>query len=194
GIRNGNETTKESLVSTASDFLELSPRSVLKWCVEYELERQLSESKRGKHTKTFTPIHDPSYEDFRNKLRSFIKDHSLGTAGTPNLTIKKVTEWVNEYLGLQDDDGYSERTVGGWMHYLGFGLVIVKKTLYIDGHEREDVIADRERLGRQLDELKPKLLTIDDDTLQIQDNPAAEYILISQDEKIHHSNDVQQRY
>ncbi|KAF4695818.1 hypothetical protein FOZ60_003414 [Perkinsus olseni] len=104
------------------------------------------------------------------------------------------TDWVNETLGLEKDEAYSERTVGDWMHFLGFDIVLVKKTLYVDGHEREDVVSDRERFGKQLDKLEPKLLTIDDDTLEVQPNPAAEYILISQDEKIHHSNDVQRRY
>ncbi|KAF4731125.1 hypothetical protein FOZ63_016171, partial [Perkinsus olseni] len=140
------------------------------------------------------PILDAGYEDFRDRLKSFIRENSLGGSGKPNLTIKRVAGWVNEDLGLTNEDGYSERTVGDWMHYLGFDIVLVKKTLYVDGHEREDVVADRERFGKQLDDLRPKLLTIDDETLEVQANPEAKFILISQDEKIHHSNDVQRRY
>ncbi|KAF4731620.1 hypothetical protein FOZ62_013847 [Perkinsus olseni] len=194
GIRSGLEVTKEYLVQEVSDLLDVSTNSVLRWCIEYELNRAIAESKRGKHSKSFSPILDAGYEDFRDRLKSFIRENSLGGSGKPNLTIKRVAGWVNEDLGLTNEDGYSERTVGDWMHYLGFDIVLVKKTLYVDGHEREDVVADRERFGKQLDDLRPKLLTIDDETLEVQANPEAKFILISQDEKIHHSNDVQRRY
>ncbi|KAF4701499.1 hypothetical protein FOZ62_000378, partial [Perkinsus olseni] len=84
--------------------------------------------------------------------------------------------------------------VGRWLEALDFKLVQVKKTLYVDGHERPDVVADRARLAKQLDELKPLILTVDDETLEVKPNPQASFILVSQDEKIHHSNDQQKRY
>lgn len=101
-------------------------------------------------------MHDTGCDNFREKLKSFIEDNSLGGAGKPNLSIRRTTEWVNEALGLQKDETYSQRTVGDWMPFLGFDIVLVKKTLYVDGHVRE------ERFGKQLDNLVPKLLTIDD--------------------------------
>ncbi|KAF4680911.1 hypothetical protein FOZ60_012833 [Perkinsus olseni] len=55
-------------------------------------------------------------------------------------------------------------------------------------------LQDRARLAKQLDELKPLILTVDDETLEVKPNPQASFILVSQDEKIHHSNDQQKRY
>ncbi|KAF4648088.1 hypothetical protein FOL46_003355, partial [Perkinsus olseni] len=119
---------------------------------------------------------------------------AVGKGGKPNLTVKDIARWINNELCLGEDDGYSERTVSRWLEALDFKLVQVKKTLYVDGHERPDVVADRARLAKQLDEMKPLLLTVDDETLEVKSNPHASFILVSQDEKIHHSNDQQKRY
>ncbi|KAF4692027.1 hypothetical protein FOZ60_014352 [Perkinsus olseni] len=91
-------------------------------------------------------------------------------------------------------DKYSNRTILRWLHALGFSVHSVKNTLYVDGHEREDVVADREQLYKELEEVRPSLQTVDDCTLEEAENSAATHILISQDEKIHHSGDIQRRY
>ncbi|KAF4738156.1 hypothetical protein FOZ62_009129, partial [Perkinsus olseni] len=119
---------------------------------------------------------------------------AIGGSGKQRLTVKELTSWVNRELELEGDDKYAERTVCGWLHFLGYNVETVRKRLYVDGHERPDVVADRERFGQELDKVKPLLLTIDDESLEIEPNPNARYILVSQDEKIHHSNDVQKRY
>ncbi|KAF4659728.1 hypothetical protein FOL47_007473 [Perkinsus chesapeaki] len=106
----------------------------------------------------------------------------------------KVRSPVYDHLQLNDEDKYSSRTVSRWLHALGFSVHSVENTLYVDGHEREDVVADRKRLYNELEEVRPSLLTIDDSTLEQVDNEGATHVLISQDEKIHHSGDTQRRY
>ncbi len=64
----------------------------------------------------------------------------------------------------------------------------------MDGHACADVMTDRERLSKDLNEIQQLLLTIDDETLQMREHLNALCILGLQDEKIHHSNDVQKRY
>ncbi|KAF4737729.1 hypothetical protein FOZ63_010529, partial [Perkinsus olseni] len=132
---------------------------------------------------------EPSYLCFQE-----VKSKAIGGSGKQRLTVKELTSWVNRELELEGDDKYAERTVCGWLHFLGYNVETVRKRLYVDGHERPDVVADRERFGQELDKVKPLLLTIDDESLEIEPNPNARYILVSQDEKIHHSNDVQKRY
>ncbi len=123
-----------------------------------------------------------------------MKENAIGGSGKPRLTIKALARWVNEKLNLEGDLQYSEHTICEWMHFLGFNVEMVCKALYVDGHERADVVADRQRFARELEEITPHLLTIDDNTLEIASNPQAKFILISQDEKIYHSNDIQKRY
>lgn len=38
-----------------------------------------------------------------------------------------------------------ERTASNWLHALGYRLKTISKCVYFDGHEREDVVADRNR-------------------------------------------------
>ncbi|KAF4710226.1 hypothetical protein FOZ63_005897 [Perkinsus olseni] len=175
-------------------MLGFSSRSVSAWSREYELAERLEESVRVRHPKSMSPLGNPEYEDFRERLRSFIRTEAVGKGGKPNLTVQAVARWINGELELGDDSGYSERTVSRWMELLDFKLVTVKKTLYVDGHERPDVIADRARLFRQMAEVRPSLLSVDPETLELVPNFDARFILVSQDEKIHHSNDQQKRY
>lgn len=87
-----------------------------------------------------------------------------------------------------------------------------RKGIYYDGHEREDVVEVcfavasisyleillQDRLNRFIPEMMEMLencVTVernsDDNIVVIR--PEAKYILVNQDEKIHHSNDVQNR-
>ncbi|KAF4647274.1 hypothetical protein FOL47_004825, partial [Perkinsus chesapeaki] len=101
------------------------------WIRDYELNFEFAESKRGKHTKAFSPMYDESFDTFRQQLVSFIKKNSVGEPGKPNFTVNKIKDWVNSELQLEGEDCYSERTVCRWLHFLGFQLLTVKKTLYV---------------------------------------------------------------
>ncbi|KAF4679962.1 hypothetical protein FOZ60_014283 [Perkinsus olseni] len=153
--------------------------TVLRWCHDFETAHYLEEDRRGKHSKVRSPL-DAEYQGFRERFRHYVKAHSIGKDGTPNPTADALAEWVNSDLELGEGDKFSVHSV--------------KNTLYVDGHEREDVVADRERLYKELEEVRPSLQTVDDCTLEEAENSAATHILISQDEKIHHSGDIQRRY
>ena len=64
--------------------------------------------------------------------------------------------WVNESPLPNSilDPGYprtvSVETARKWLHELGFEVLDKKKGIYIDGHEREDVVQHRQRFLRQL--------------------------------------------
>lgn len=59
--------------------------------------------------------------------------------------MKQVNEVIIPSLGL-DTGGQqiSESTARRWLTKLGYELKDVKKGIYIDGHEREDVVAYRQ--------------------------------------------------
>ena len=48
----------------------------------------------------------------------------------------------------------SVRTANRWLHNLGFTPKSHKKGLYVDGHEREDVVKSREEFLRDISDLK----------------------------------------
>lgn len=59
----------------------------------------------------------------------------------------KLRKYVNEHLlaelGLQGS--ISERTAARWLNKLGFRISHVQKGVYVDGHEREEVVAARKK-------------------------------------------------
>ena len=101
---------------------------------------------------------------------------------------------VGARLKLSEEDFYSEATMLRWVHGLGFKVQVQKKSLYVDGHEREDVVEDRKRFLQVMLDAQKFLVVNDEHTLEDMSPPTATHDYVNQDEKIFHSNDVQQRY
>ena len=93
---------------------------------------------RGKHSKAESPFEN---EEFRAKLRAYVKAN--GRKGGDVLTLRHVAKWVGEELRLNEEDWFSENTIMRWLHQLGFAVRVDKKSLYVDGHERPDVVESR---------------------------------------------------
>ena len=173
----------------AAMLVGVCARTIGTWARDFEALSYLKESQRGKHSKTISPINS---QEFREEFKTYVKENSR-KSGEANLTARALTVWVNERLGLGLETGYSERTIVNWLHILGFKVTETKKGIYFDGHERPDVILDRRRFIDEYEMYCKDAVKIDPETHAIQDMDKP-YILISQDEKIHHSNDVQTRY
>jgi hypothetical protein len=88
---------------------------------------------------------------------------------------------------------FTESTIANWVHRLGFDFKIRKKSIYIDGHERADVVKDRKDFIELFERLKPDCELFDFETLTNIENLDAKWYILSQDEKIHHSNERQSR-
>ena len=78
-------------------------------------------------------------------------------AGEKNLTCADLADWVNDHLGLEEENSYGESkivtryfliiypnlfkgTMCKWLHICGFEVTESKKGIYYDGHERQDVV------------------------------------------------------
>jgi len=59
--------------------------------------------------------------------------------------------------------GIRARTARRWLRKLGFSWEEVRKVVYVDGHERPDVIRDRAQFLNQLENLQPYLVKFDSD-------------------------------
>jgi transposase len=162
---------------------------VYTWVREFEDNRDLHQDGRGQHSKVQSPMDEAV---FRKSLYNFVKENSR-LKGKANLTLNDVSHWVKDFLSLEDGSEFSEDTLGNWLHRLGFNFVVHKKKIYLDGHERPDVVANRIAFIAKCDELLPQCLLFDQETLKEKENPEAKYSLYSQDEKIHHSNDSQNK-
>ena len=140
-------------------------RMVRHWVRQWLKSRNLPESRRGKHTKTFTPLDDPAIcTELRSYVRSnkwsmnpeklvnFTKDNTIDEALRKHMrhvVDNEIPRGLQKYLEvelfpriqLKVTKGISIHTARRWLHREGFQYTEHKKSLYFDGHERPDVVA-----------------------------------------------------
>ena len=111
------------------------------WANEFVKTGAMMPYRQGKHQKTESLIDDP---DIRKALLIILR--SVRSESIDALSFSK---WIAEKLHCFDElcllspVNISERTARRWLHRLGFRMGERKKGLYIDGHERPDVVASR---------------------------------------------------
>lgn len=94
-------------------------------------------------------------EELNEAATDYVRANAV-VKGKPNLTAVSFCCWVNESLLPNSilDPGYPRRvsvqTARKWLHELGFKVLDKNKGVYIDGHERPDVVQYRNRFLRQL--------------------------------------------
>ena len=103
-----------------------------------------------------TVYHD---EDLNQKAREWVQEHDF-KKGEPTMTAGAFCEYANNHLLPSSHlppffpRSISMRTAVRWLHHLGFKPRDHKKGVYIDGHEREDVIKHRQRYLKQMEDLR----------------------------------------
>ena len=73
-----------------------------------------------------------------------------------------------------------------------FNVNVTRKGIYMDGHERPDVILSRGKFSDLFHYWRERSVKFDDETLEAT-NLDAKYIMASLDQKAHHSNDIIKR-
>jgi len=72
---------------------------------------------------------------------------------TPKLLQKQVNEFIIPALGLDlGQQRISERCARRWLHKLGYAVTEVRKGIYVDGHERPDVVEYRRKFLEMIKE------------------------------------------
>ena len=153
--------------------------------------------KRGKHRRHCL-LDD---EDLKEQSLTWIRLKAYNKKG-PRLTAKMFQDYVNDNLiqstshNRNIPQSISLRTAYRWLHLQGFNYKRDQKGTYVDGHEREDVVAYRQQFIRKIDILQNSHLPPPLGT----DNLTASYtvgkldatcklVLIFHDESVFHSNE-----
>ena len=96
-----------------------------------------------------------SNEELCERARVYVREHAA-PRGRPNLTASAFCQWVNNELLPNSvvEPGYPRRvsveTARKWLHGLGFDVLQLSKGVFIDGHERSDVVESRVNFLRTL--------------------------------------------
>ena len=130
-----------------------SDRTVREWKTHFlENNGEIPEGKQGRYQRTSVMW---GSEDLNKKAARFIRENA-NVKGKPNLTVGTFCQWVNDDLLPNEtlEPGFPRKiaveTARGWMHELGFYVVLKKKGTFVDGHERVAVVEYRKTFIRRL--------------------------------------------
>ena len=183
--------------------LGISDRTVRAWRKHFLSNHRSFEERRGKYAR-YDALDD---EEYRDMALEWVRNNAY-VKGKPNMTAEDFCSWVNLNLlprvlekHASAPSKITARTARRWLHKLGFEQVSSKKGVYIDGHERADVVEYRKLYLKKHDILAgthlPPPLCSDEpsDALMSSGNdepsPRRKLVLIFHDESIFHSNDDQ---
>ena len=114
------------------------------WKEFFENKFQMRESRQGEQERVLVL----SDEDLRKSATEWVRENTF-KKGQPNRTALDFCEYVNSsllpshHLPPHFARSISLRKAVRWWHHLGFKPMSHKKGIYIDGHEREDVVKYR---------------------------------------------------
>jgi len=141
-------------------------------------------------------------ETLRLQAAMWIRENAV-RKGAPNLVAREFCQWVNNELLPSSDlppnlpRTITVRTATRWLHRLGFRPTSHKKGAYVDGHERDDVVAHRKKYLHEMKTLRDTHLPPPppSDERAATPPPNAEFlkrlVLIYHDESIFNTNEGQ---
>lgn len=138
---------------TVGQIIGVSERTVREWrSVFTENDGCFPDSLQGKYVQEDVLWLN---EELNEKASNYVRENA-SVKGQPNLTIMMFRHWVNNCLLPSSDlrDSFPKsigyETARVWMHELGFRVINKKKGIFIDGHERPDVVEYRRKFIRRM--------------------------------------------
>jgi len=111
-----------------------------------------SESSQGQYQRTGVLW---ANEELNKKATEYVRANAAAK-GRPNMTTVEFCKWVNKALLPSStlEPGFPRRTsvetARKWLHEMGFEVLTARKGIFIDGHERPDVVASRMTFLRKM--------------------------------------------
>jgi len=145
--------TNTDAANVIASLIGRSERTVREWKYDFfKNGGDFPDSKQGKYQREGILWQN---EELNEAASDFVRNNAV-VKGRPNMTSISFCHWVNEVLLPNSvlEPGYprciSVQTARRWLHELGFEVLDKKKGIYIDGHERDDVIQHRRKFLRQM--------------------------------------------
>ena len=144
--------SKTDTAAVVGEVLHKNERTIRRWVEDFMSNGgEFSESQQGHYVTLM------SNEELCERAREYVRENAA-PRGRPNLTSAAFCQWVNNELlpNTVLDPGYPRRvsveTARKWLHELGFDVLQMSKGVFIDGHERPDVVESREKFIRKMTE------------------------------------------
>ncbi|KAG2191293.1 hypothetical protein INT47_005117 [Mucor saturninus] len=127
--------------------------TIIKWSNEFLQERKLSDHCQGVHSKRKSFLNDSDV-----KMMILEEMRKTKPAERSLVVIKKFIDdvVVPSFLGVANRS-VAETTISKYLYEWGYAYRKNKKMIYFDGHEREDVVAYRDKWSRRMMEYMEKM-------------------------------------
>ena len=170
----------------AADITGYSERSVRKWAgvavndtpEDCEDLTSVLCSNRG-CSSTYSLVQD---EEFQMEARSFVRSNAC-VKGMPNMTIATFVQWIEDNYSLKVSLATGQR----WLNKLGFSRTHHQKGVYFDGHDREDVVQERNVFLQDMLKYDKLSITSDNPDPQVSDGQK-QIIRVVRDESTYYAN------
>ena len=190
--------TDVGAASEAGMVVGFNEKTIRSWRNDfYANHGEFSESNQGKHSRPYVLDDD----ECRAKALCWLREHAL-SKGQPVMTSARFAHWVNNNLlpNVHLLPGFprniTPRTASKWLHHLGFHPTPYRKGVYVDGHERSDVVEYRQMYLRKIEILEsthlPPPPCVDGNAEENIGNPGAQrkLVLLYHDESSFHANEA----
>ena len=145
--------TETRAAEFTAELIHKSDRTVRQWRTDLvSNDGVMPESKQGRYLWNGVLW---SNEDLNQKASEYVRSNA-SVKGRPNMTTIDFCKWVNKSLlpNWTLEPGFprkiSVETARKWLHHTGFDVLQAKKGIFVDGHERPDVIEYRQEFLRKM--------------------------------------------
>lgn len=169
-------------------------RLIQSWSNQFLKDSTLPISRRGKHQKIKSLLYD---EDLHGLLVEYLWSKKC------DVNIKDFKKHIEEEVfpsvGIEENKEISETTVRVWLKKLGWRHQKTHKDIYIDGHERSDVVLARKNFLNELSTFEYLMPIPSEDDIMVLNEPILapekkKHILVVHDESIFYANDGKKTY
>ena len=166
--------------------LDYQARCIRSWANFFLLHGEFPIRLHGQHQKVLPRILD---EDIASDCLAYLRSLKKKELGL--LTQLSFSQWVRNNI---EGCNISPPTAGRWLHHLGFHYGVVRKGIYVDGHERKDVVKYRTQFVSIMHELQKRMCSFSGVSMEIETPPSlrqdeTEIVLVVHDETTFSAND-----
>ena len=169
-------------------------RTIRRWAEYFLTHKKFPVHQQGCHIKTRSLIND---EDIARECRLWLRVQIHDS-----ITAHRFSQWIAKDLhlkaGLSSPVTVSESTATRWLHFLGMKYGAYKKGMYVDGHERADVVQYRTEFLERMLEYEKRMTKYEDKIVDdgilvavepILDKGVRRLVLVTHDESCFSSNE-----
>ena len=145
--------TETRAAETAGKIINKNDKTIRRWRTDLIANNgTFSDSKQGRYQRSGVLWAD---EEMSKQASEYVRMNA-SVKGKPNHTVPEFCKWVNKSLLPNSTiaPGFPRKigmeTARTWLHEMGFEVLTPRKGIFIDGHEREDVVSYRKIFLRRM--------------------------------------------